>query len=130
MLPSLRKSIVLVLTLLHPRNCLNVFGLEPQKNLSLKLARLAQSVKRCFTVIARLWYSSHSGTGRPSIKYAWISNVWPALSLLTTVLSFLYLLFSFHGGVSRLISLILSFFSIHSVFHFSCMASLLYGKRS
>ena len=39
------------------------------KNLSLKLAKLAQSVKRCFTVIAWLWHNSHSDTGISSIKW-------------------------------------------------------------
>ena len=35
-----------------PKICFSVFGLEPSKNLSLKLVGLAQSVKRYFAVIA------------------------------------------------------------------------------
>ena len=96
-----------------------MFGLKPSKNLSLKLARLVQSVKRFFTVFARLWHSWHSSTGRPSIKYQWVSNVWPALSLIITVSPFLHLLLYIHGGVSNLISLSLSPFSFHmcSIFY-------------
>ena len=40
MLLSLRKSIVFEFTLFPPRICFIVFGLEPSKNLSFKLARL------------------------------------------------------------------------------------------
>ena len=51
-------------------------GWKRHKNLSLKLARLALSVKRCFTVIAWLWHSSYSGKDRSSIKYLCVSNLW------------------------------------------------------
>ena len=125
MVLSLKNSIVFEFTLFLPMICFNLFGLKLSRNLSLMLARLTQSVKRCFTVFAWLWHSSHSGTGRPSIKTLWASNVWQALSKLITVSSFLHILFSFHGRVSGLIYLSLSFFSFHSVFHFSCMASLI-----
>ena len=120
----------LSLLLLFPRTCFSVFGLDPSKNLCLKLSKLRQSVERCFAVIAWLWYGSHSDTGRPSIKYLWVSNVWPILSLLVTVSTFLHQLFSFHGQVSNLIFYSLASFSFHSVFHFSCVASLIYGSRS
>ena len=38
-------------TLFLPKVCFSVFRLEQSKNLSIKLARVAQAVKRCFTVI-------------------------------------------------------------------------------
>ena len=109
----------------------NVIGLEPSTIPSLKLSRLTQWVKRCFEVIVWLWHSSHSGgMGRHSILYPWVSDVWPVLSLLIIVSSFLHLLFSFQGRVLGLISLSFSFFWFYSVFHFWCMASLIYGNRS
>ena len=52
MLISLKSFIVFEFTLFLPRICFSVFGLEPPKNLSLKLARLAQAVKICFTIVA------------------------------------------------------------------------------
>ena len=110
--------------------CFSVFGLDPSNILSLKLDKLTHSVKRWFTVITWLWHSSHSGMGRPFTKYQWVSNVWPAPSMLITASSFLHLLVSFHDWVSGLIYLSQSFFSFHSVFHFSCMASKIYWNRS
>ena len=69
--------------------------------------------------------SSHSVTDRSIIKYPWVRNVWPALSLLITVSSFLHLLFSYHEQVYELILLIQSTSSFFSVFHFSFMSSLI-----
>ena len=78
---SLRNSIVFEFTLFLPRIRFNVIGFEPSKILSLKLSRLTQSVKRCFTAIVWLWHSSHSGgTARLSSLYPWDSNVWLASS--------------------------------------------------
>ena len=130
MLFSFRKSFVFEFNLFISRICFSVYGLETSKHLCLKLARLMQSVKGCFSVIAWLWHSAHSGTGRPFIKYPWVSNVRPALSLLKTVSTFLRLLFYFHGRVSDLIFFNLSSFSKHYVFYFSCLASSIHGNRS
>ena len=42
MLLPLKNSIALVFTLFLPKICFSTFGLEPSKNISLKIARLAQ----------------------------------------------------------------------------------------
>ena len=111
-------------TLFLPRICLNVFGFGPSKNLSPKLARLWQSIKKCFSN-----YSSHIGTGdRPSNTRR--SVMYGQLWVLITVSSFLHLSFSFHGRVSDFIYLNLSSFSFHFVLHFSCMALSIYENRS
>ena len=46
---SLRNFIVFEFPLFLPRICFSMFGVELSKNLSLNLARLAQTVNRCFT---------------------------------------------------------------------------------
>ena len=130
MLLVLRNSTVLEFTLFLPEICSSVFELKPSKHLSLKIARLMQLFKRSFRVVTRLLHSSSSGTGRRSIKYPWVSKVWPGLTQLITVSSFLYLLYCFNGLVSCLISMNFSSFSFHSVFQFSCMTSLIFGNRS